>query len=194
MKKILLFALVASLFAGCEKQIASEELIARSYFDRVLRQDIVPYRLGGVVGYTIRNYEVVNVSRGLVVLKLTYASNTGNDLVKTKRYAVTAGRLTPLDMEDVIEGVRYNLACVIIWAAAGEDRSWETKVVDDRVAFSAVADHEVALRGLQSQAGEDYRDVVLLTKQQGITGGSIKLRDGRTVSMGVVEAAQVSLL
>jgi len=193
MKTVSLLLIALSLLAGCAKQPPHEEQIARTYFDRVLRGDAVPYRIGGVLGYTIRNYEIANVSSGLVVVKVTYASQAGTDLVKTKRYAITGDKLAPLDLEDIDQGVRYNLACVIMWAAGGKDRSWEAKIENDHVKFSAIADHEVALRGLHAQAGEDYRSVMLTTKRYEITGGAITMRDGRTISLEAFEAAQVSL-
>lgn len=187
---ILGLACVAALLGACTKQPAREETIARAYFDKVLRNEWVPYRIGGISGYTVRNYELVSASNGLAVVKITYASKTGTDIVKTKRYMVDAqGELRPLERDDIDEGIRANLARMLL--LANEEHGFASKLKGGRLLYADLSDAALKrVASLRPQAGEDYRTAELETG-----GGTdafarvrVKTADLRTIEVTIEEA------
>jgi len=202
MKPALLSILLAFAMLGCSRQEQSlaqakpaEETAVKAYFDHVLRNEPVPYRIGGVSGYVVRNYELMSAGNGLAVVRLTVASRAGTDLVQTKRYAIESdGRLRPLESEDIDESVRENLA-TMLWLTS-QERGFGAKLKDGKIAFRDLSpDAQHALTNLHSHAGEDYRNAEL------VTGGgvfpfseiSVTLSNGRVVRLTSDEARKLGM-
>lgn len=109
------------LLIGCAKEprvaiAPTVEPPAKKYFDAVLRGS-APYILPGVSGYSVRSYQVENDLGDVVTVRITFASQAGTDLVKTKRFAVDkSGRLAAMERADIQDAIRTNLTLIALAA------------------------------------------------------------------------------
>lgn len=165
MKTKLLAALLglALALSSCLAKPSAQEAAVRNYFDRVLRGEFSLYDLGGVTGYSVRSYEVVSVAPGLAIVKVTFASRAGTDLTKTKRFRFDAkNRLLPVEPEDVREGVKLNLAKLLITASGEKWEKWRELPRGGKIRYGDLfPDRGDALKATHPVAGEDYMNTQL---------------------------------
>lgn len=106
MSKII--ACVALMFvSGCGPSVSEKK-----FFDAALAGN-TPYEVPGVTGYEIRSYEIVQKLDNLVVVRLTYGTKLGTDLVETKKFKINKEhRLVATDQKDIIKAIRSNLMTI----------------------------------------------------------------------------------
>lgn len=158
----LIVAVLLGLSGGCVKQRAA------GYFDRVISGQ-APYELGGVSGYEVRAYQIVQTVGDLVVVKVTYGTVAGLDRQLTKRYRLVGGRLRPIDADDIRDQVLRNLqrhvALALDRAMIGEAGALPPKIDYDWLVKNSLLKPEE----LEPAAGENYNTMrIFLNPKQGM--------------------------
>lgn len=177
MKPLFRFApipvLVALLIAATS--CAKKASIADTYFAAAMAER-APYRLPGVSGHTIRSYEVVQSTSDLVVVRVTFAGKLGNDIVRTKKFAVVNGQLRAVERADIHDGIKLNLLslCDVVDRLLLMDTDVKDITYEKLLA-------EIALRKLTPVAKENYSDLRVVKGPRGDIELCVGDGDGETV-------------
>jgi hypothetical protein len=105
--KVFIGLFLALCVGGCSRASREVHLV----FDAALRgTEHMDYAVAGISRYQIQAYEIVQTSGSLVMVKVTYSTKSGRDLVETKKFELTAGgQLRSIEREDIETYIKGSL-------------------------------------------------------------------------------------
>ena len=178
--RILSVALVITL-AACSP--ANNEV--RRVFDGAMR-GYTPYPVPGVSRYEVRAYEVVQSSGDIIAVRITFASKGGRDIVQTKKFKLSGGRLKSVDRDDIDAHIQGTLEELSTWVRLkamdeGGPLTWE------KIVKSVGPDIMKQFGAEASVNGEDYSKTGFTTGRFGNVKLTIKDADFHTIEYGKIE-------
>jgi hypothetical protein len=175
--QIVVLFLLTLLLAGC----TWSKWVASRYLNAARGGEELPYAVAGVSGYTIVDYDIIKQGSGILVVKITYTSTRGNDIVQTKKFEVRDGKLRALDPNDIRETIGENLARLLKLMKEPLDRLER----GDSVSVSQLLGRGKNLDDYNesySVNGEDYNTVVFRCTGSSAYDAYVTDRNGNTVT------------
>ena len=148
------------------------------YFDAALAGN-APYAIPGISGRDLRAYEIVNRTKGVIAVRLTFPIKGGGDQSVTKKFKLLGnGRLAALDADDIHAELMTNLKRI----AAAASQAKKAAVAEPITVPMLVERKLLSIETLTPLEGVDYAAV------------KIAFESGETVSIRVNEEQKFGFL